>query len=97
MASNRILLIESERANAAVVRAGPGEEGLRRRDASSDRELPWSRMANSPPDLLILDAASMKTSGARMSRTARGALNGVPIVLVAARRLTPRIPASAPR
>jgi DNA-binding response OmpR family regulator len=36
----------------------------------------------SPPDLVILDAASMRTSGTRMCRTARSHLDGIPIILV---------------
>lgn len=34
------------------------------------------------PDVVILDAASMRTSGTRMCRAARAGLDGVPIILV---------------
>lgn len=82
MAAHRILLIESERANApsfapALEKKGYSVATHHQVDAA------LARLADSRPDLLILDAASMKTSGTRMSRAARGALNGVPIVLVA--------------
>jgi DNA-binding response OmpR family regulator len=35
-----------------------------------------------PPDIVILDAASMKTSGVRMASRLHKALNGIPLVLV---------------
>lgn len=35
------------------------------------------------PDILVLDAASMQTSGTRMCRTATVKLDGVPIILIA--------------
>lgn len=82
MAAIRILLIESERANAPSFASALEKKGY----AVTTRhqvEAALSRMSDPPPDLLILDAASMKASGTRMSRTARSALNGVPIVLVA--------------
>lgn len=78
----RILLIESERASApsfAPILEKKGYTVVTRHQVDSA----LARMAESPPDLLILDAASMKTSGSRMSRAARSMLNGVPIVLVA--------------
>lgn len=34
------------------------------------------------PDVVILDAASMRTSGTRMCRSVRAGLNGIPIILV---------------
>lgn len=82
MAVNRILLIESERANAPSFAPALEKKGYTV-ITHHQVEAALSRMGDSPPDLLVLDAASMKTSGTRMSRTARGALNGIPIVLVA--------------
>ena len=82
MPAHRILLIESERASAPSYAPALEKKGY----AVTTRhqvEASLTKLAESPPDLLILDAASMKTSGTRMSRAARGALNGVPIVLVA--------------
>jgi DNA-binding response OmpR family regulator len=35
-----------------------------------------------PPDIVVLDAASMRTSGTRMSRAVRSRLDGLPIILV---------------
>lgn len=40
-------------------------------------------VGSSKPDLIILDAASMQTSGTRMCRTTRSMLSGTPIILVA--------------
>jgi DNA-binding response OmpR family regulator len=82
MASIRILLIESERANAPSFASALEKKGYSV-TTRHQVEAALSRMSDPPPDLLILDAASMKASGTRMSRTARSALNGVPIVLVA--------------
>jgi DNA-binding response OmpR family regulator len=82
MPAHRILLIESERANAPSFAPALEKKGY----AVVTRhqvEAALAKLADAPPDLLILDAASMKTSGTRMSRAARGALNGVPIVLIA--------------
>lgn len=81
MASNRILLIESERANAPSFAPALEKKGY---DVATHHQIEsaLARMGDAPPDLLILDAASMKTSGGRMTRAARSVLNGVPIVLV---------------
>jgi DNA-binding response OmpR family regulator len=38
--------------------------------------------AKNPPDIIVLDAASMRTSGTRMSRAFRARLDGLPIILV---------------
>lgn len=38
--------------------------------------------AKKSPDIVVLDAASMRTSGTRMSRTVRTQFNGMPIILV---------------
>jgi len=82
MAAHRILLIESERANAPSFAPALEKKGYSVA-THHQMEAALARLADAPPDLLILDAASMRTSGTRMSRAARGVLNGVPIVLVA--------------
>ena len=41
------------------------------------------------PDVLILDAASMQTSGTRMCRNLRSSLDGVPIILVSPKGVQP--------
>ncbi len=82
MPNAEILLIESSRASApsfapALEKKGYGLEVRH----SVDEAL--SLTAKHTPDLIILDAASMRTSGARMCRKLSASLNGVPIILVA--------------
>jgi DNA-binding response OmpR family regulator len=82
MTATLILLIESDRANApsfAPALEKKGYEVITRHQVTTA----LTAAAEHKPDLVILDAASMKTSGTRLSRTARARLDGVPIVLVA--------------
>jgi len=41
------------------------------------------------PDVVVLDAASLKTSGARICRRIRASLNGTPILLIADQKSVP--------
>ncbi len=82
MSTANILLIESRRASApsyapALERKGYEVKVAHKVDASLDG------VGSSNPDLVILDAASMQTSGTRMCRTTRSMLGGTPIILVA--------------
>lgn len=82
MTATLILLIESERANAPSFAPALEKKGynvVTRHQVTAA----LSAAAEHKPDLVILDAASMKTSGTRMSRATRAKLDGVPIVLVA--------------
>lgn len=81
VATANILLIESSRTNVPSFSSALEKKGYSvtvhhkvasALEASEDLE----------PDLLILDAASMRTSGSRMSRRVRSSLDGVPIILV---------------
>lgn len=77
-----ILLIESDRANAPSFAPALEKKGynvITRHQVTTA----LTAAAEHKPDLVILDAASMKTSGTRMSRSTRAKLDGVPIVLVA--------------
>lgn len=82
MTTARILLIESARASApsfapALVKKGYAVVTYRKLDAAlKEAEARY-------PDMVVLDAASMQTSGARMCRTLRARLDGIPIILVA--------------
>jgi DNA-binding response OmpR family regulator len=81
MTTANILLIESSRANApsfapAFDRKGYSVTVCHQLDPA------LTNARKSPPDILVLDAASMRTSGTRMCRKARAALDGVPIILV---------------
>jgi len=47
------------------------------------------RVSSLEPDIVVLDAASLKTSGARLCRQLRASMNGTPILLVADKKNTP--------
>lgn len=82
MTATLILLIESDRANAPSFAPALEKKGynvITRHQVTTA----LTAAAEHRPDLVILDAASMKTSGTRMSRSTRARLDGVPIVLVA--------------
>lgn len=81
MTSSKILLIESSRASAPSLAPLLEKKGFRVSvHHKVDRAL--SSAQKHEPDLVILDAASMRASGARMCRSLRSGLNGVPILLV---------------
>jgi DNA-binding response OmpR family regulator len=77
----RILLIESGRASAPSYGPALEKRGYRvnvhHRISSA-----ISSAQKESPDLIVLDAASMQASGARLCRSVREGLNGVPILLV---------------
>jgi len=78
----RILLIESPRANAPSFGPLLEKKGFRVVSAHRvDRALQSAEQQ--PPDLVILDACSMRTSGTRMCRQIHSRLNGVPVILLA--------------
>ena len=76
-----VLLIESGRANAPSFAPALERKGYEVQ-VHHKIERAVSSAKKTPPDLLVLDAASMKTSGTRMCRKARAELDGVPIILV---------------
>lgn len=81
LAGSQILLIESRRASAPSFAPALEKKGFR----VTRQTQVLSALAEGlqkAPDLVILDAASMYTSGGRMCRTVRSNLNGVPIILV---------------
>jgi DNA-binding response OmpR family regulator len=76
-----ILLVESNRASApsfasALEKKGYSVEIHHKVDPAI------KAAKEEPPDVLILDAASMRTSGTRMCRNIRTKLDGLPIILV---------------
>jgi DNA-binding response OmpR family regulator len=83
----KILLIESARTSAPSYAPALEKRGYRvnvhHKIASA-----LTSAQRETPDLVVLDAASMQASGARMCRTMREGLNGVPILLVAPRGST---------
>jgi DNA-binding response OmpR family regulator len=81
MATANIFLIESSRANApsfapALEKKGYAVSVYHKIDSA------LKATEKKTPDLIVLDAASMKTSGTRLSRKARAKLHTVPIILV---------------
>ncbi len=81
MSKVEIILIESSRASAPSFAPALERQGYKVR-VHHKVESALKTSGKSQPDLLILDAASMKTSGTRMCRQARSALDGIPIILV---------------
>lgn len=82
MCAASVLLIESGRASAPSFAPALEKKGYLvsvRHGLDEALEL----AAKKPPDVVVLDAASMLTRGTRMCRTARARLNGIPIILVA--------------
>jgi DNA-binding response OmpR family regulator len=88
MVNARVLLIESDRANALSF--GPALE-KRGYTLSVERntQLVLKRAQTFVPDIVVLDAASLRTSGARICRQLRAQLNGTPILLVADKKSAP--------
>ena len=83
MCAARILLIESARASAPSVAPALTKKGY---DVLVHRKFDKAVAAAeaASPDMVVLDAASMQTSGTRMCRALRTRLNGMPIILLAA-------------
>ena len=81
MTTANILLLESNRANEPSFAPAFNRKGY---SVSVYNNLgnALRDAKKSPPDIVVLDAASMKTSGARMCRKTRSTLDGVPIILV---------------
>jgi DNA-binding response OmpR family regulator len=81
MSMANILLFESGRANAPSF--GPALEKKGYAVSVHHKIDPGLKSTSKKvPDLIVLDAASMKTSGTRMCRKVRAHLDGVPIILV---------------
>jgi len=76
-----ILLIESDRASLPSFASALEKKGYSV-DIYHTIEPALSTAETFPPDLVILDAASMRTSGTRMCRIIRSKLDGLPIILV---------------
>jgi DNA-binding response OmpR family regulator len=83
-----ILLIESSRANAPSFAPALEKKGY---SVSVHHKIDAGIKAakKNTPDLIVLDAASMKTSGTRMCRKTRAQLSGIPIILVSPEETRP--------
>ncbi len=83
-----IILIESGRTNAPSFAPSLEKKGYDLDVHNSvDEALDSSRKAK--PNLVILDAASMRTPGTRMCRRLRAALDGIPIILISSEGTRP--------
>jgi DNA-binding response OmpR family regulator len=88
MGMAKILLIESRRASAPSYAPALEKKGYRVLvHHKIDHAITSAQ--NDSPDLVVLDAASMQASGARLARSVRAGLDGVPILLVSPRGSDP--------
>jgi DNA-binding response OmpR family regulator len=88
MATAKILLLEIDRANApsfavALEKRGYAVTVERTAQAALKRSLSLT------PDIVVLNAASLKTSGARICRRIKASLDGTPVVIIADKKGLP--------
>jgi DNA-binding response OmpR family regulator len=88
MNPSTILLIESGRASAPSLAPVLEKKGYHVR-VQHRVDGAVTEAQRDEPDLVVLDAASMQASGARMCRTLRSRVNGVPILLVSPKGTDP--------
>jgi DNA-binding response OmpR family regulator len=81
MGEGIILLIESDRTNAPSFAPALEKKGYSV-SIFHDVDLALDLSEEEPPDIIVLDAASMRTSGTRMCRSLRSKFDGFPIILV---------------
>jgi DNA-binding response OmpR family regulator len=84
----RILLIESSRASAPSFAPALEKKGYAV-DVYHKVDPALVAAKKNPPDVVVLDAASMRTSGTRMCRTVRTTLDGLPIILISPEKSDP--------
>ena len=88
MATAKILLLESERTTALSFAPALEKRGYAV-TIEHDTQAAAKRTQALVPDVVVLDAASLKTSGARICRRIRASLNGTPILLIADQKSVP--------
>jgi DNA-binding response OmpR family regulator len=88
MATAKVLLLESERANAPSFASALEKRGYAV-TVERTAKAALKRSQTLSPDIVVLNVASLKTSGARICRQFKTSLNGTPIVLVAEERSIP--------
>ena len=77
----RILWVEGKRADSPPFVPGLRKKGYMVETAATGEEA-LAVLPNFDPDLVVINAASMRSSGKRICRSVRGHTNGVPIVLI---------------
>jgi len=88
VATAKILLLESERTTAPSFAPALEKRGYAV-TIEHDAQAAAKRTQALVPDVVVLDAASLKTSGARICRRIRASLNGTPILLIADQKSVP--------
>jgi DNA-binding response OmpR family regulator len=83
-----IILIESSRASAPSFAPALEKKGYSV-DIYHKIEPAIKAAEADPPEVVILDAASMRTSGTRMCRAIRTKIDGLPIILVSPKNSEP--------
>jgi DNA-binding response OmpR family regulator len=81
MTKAKVLLIESERASTSSFAAALERKGYSVNVHNKIKKA-LSAASRTKPDILILDAASMRTTGTRLCKRAREKLDGLPIILI---------------
>lgn len=88
MANAKVLLLESERMSAPSFQPALEKRGYTV-NVEHSASTALKSVVSIPPDVMVLDAASLKTSGARICRQLRASVNGTPILLVADKKNPP--------
>jgi DNA-binding response OmpR family regulator len=88
MAIAKILLLESVRANAPSFAAALEKRGYAV-TVERTAQAALKRSQSLSPDIVVLNAASLKTSGARICRQLKASVNGTPIVIIADKKNVP--------
>ena len=78
----KILWIEGKRAEGPSFIPGLRKKGYQVETVTTGNEA-LTRLLEVDPDLVVLNAASMRTTGKRICRSLRERINGLPIVLIA--------------
>lgn len=88
MATAKVLLLESERTSAPSFAPALEKRGYTV-TVEHDAQSALKKASALEPDVVVLDAASLKTSGARICRRLRASTNGTPILLIADKKNLP--------
>lgn len=88
MSTAKILLVESGRTNAPSFASALEKKGYSVTVEFSAKSA-LKRLQQSAPDLVVLDAASLRIAGSRLVRHIQGHVNGTPIVLVVGKKSRP--------
>jgi DNA-binding response OmpR family regulator len=88
MPKERVLVLESARANAPSYAPALEKRGYAV-TVERTAQAALKRSGNLSPDIVVLNAASLKTSGARICRQMRNSLDGIPILIIVDKKNVP--------